>query len=177
MGRLRLACAARGRQRPGPGGAGLRRGSGAGRGPAPRHPLRHADGQGRALPGAAREEPFHPRRSARVAAGPSHPGRIATPGARPAMNMPLATPKPRPTTSAMIASIAAEGQRVQAAPFGKALVELAASRPDVVGMTADLAKYTDLHLFAQAHPERFFQDRKSTRLNSSHLVISYAVFC
>src|SRR5688500_19492082 len=24
---------------------------------------------------------------------------------------------------------------------------------------------------------RFFQDRKSTRLNSSHLVISYAVFC
>lgn len=73
------------------------------------------------------------------------------------MNMPLATPKPRPTTSAMIASIAAEGQRVQAAPFGKALVELAASRPDVVGLTADLAKYTDLHLFAQAYPERFFQ--------------------
>ncbi|KAA9167283.1 transketolase family protein, partial [Delftia sp. BR1] len=73
------------------------------------------------------------------------------------MNMPLATPKPRPTTSAMIASIAAEGQRVQAAPFGKALVELAASRPDVVGLTADLAKYTDLHLFAQAHPGRFFQ--------------------
>jgi len=26
-----------------------------------------------------------------------------------------------------------------------------------VGMTADLAKYTDLHLFAQAYPERFFQ--------------------
>jgi transketolase len=26
-----------------------------------------------------------------------------------------------------------------------------------VGLTADLAKYTDLHLFAQAHPERFFQ--------------------
>mgnify|MGYP006189786951 CR=1 FL=1 len=45
------------------------------------------------------------------------------------MNMPLAIPKPRPTTSAMIASIAAEGQRVQAAPFGKALVELAAGSP------------------------------------------------
>src|SRR5256885_12876057 len=28
----------------------------------------------------------------------------------------------------------------------------------------------------QAH-FRFFKDRKSTRLNSSHLVISYAVFC
>lgn len=65
--------------------------------------------------------------------------------------------KPRLTTSAMIASIASEGQRVKAAPFGKALVEYAASRPNIVGMTADLAKYTDLHLFAQAYPERFFQ--------------------
>jgi len=65
--------------------------------------------------------------------------------------------KPRLTTSAMIASIAAEGQRVRAAPFGKALVELARDRPEIVGLTADLAKYTDLHLFAQAYPERFFQ--------------------
>jgi transketolase len=67
------------------------------------------------------------------------------------------TKKPRLTTSAMIASIAGEGQRVKAAPFGKALVELAQQRPDIVGLTADLAKYTDLHLFAQACPERFFQ--------------------
>ena len=37
------------------------------------------------------------------------------------------------------------------------MVELGARRPDVVGLTADLAKYTDLHLFAQAYPERFFQ--------------------
>lgn len=65
--------------------------------------------------------------------------------------------KPRLTTSAMIASIAGEGQRVKAAPFGKALVELARERPEIVGMTADLSKYTDLHLFAQAYPERFFQ--------------------
>lgn len=65
--------------------------------------------------------------------------------------------KPRLTTSAMIASIAGEGQRVRAAPFGKALVELARERSEIVGMTADLAKYTDLHLFAQAYPERFFQ--------------------
>jgi transketolase len=65
--------------------------------------------------------------------------------------------KPRLTTSAMIASIASEGQRVTAAPFGKALVAYAAEHPEVVGMTADLAKYTDLHLFAQAYPERFFQ--------------------
>ena len=69
----------------------------------------------------------------------------------------IAERKPRLTTSAMIASVASEGQRVKAAPFGKALVELAANRPEIVGMTADLAKYTDLHLFAQAYPDRFYQ--------------------
>ena len=69
----------------------------------------------------------------------------------------VAHSKPRLTTSAMIASIASEGQRVTAAPFGKALVEYAATRPEVVGLSADLAKYTDLHPFAQAYPERFFQ--------------------
>jgi transketolase len=73
------------------------------------------------------------------------------------MNTVTTPAKPRLTTSAMIASIASEGQRTRAAPFGKALVELAAQRPDIVGMTADLSKYTDLHLFAQAYPERFFQ--------------------
>ena len=67
------------------------------------------------------------------------------------------TRKPRLTTSAMIASIAAEGQRTKSAPFGHALVELARERPEVVGLTADLAKYTDLHVFAQAYPDRFFQ--------------------
>lgn len=65
--------------------------------------------------------------------------------------------KPRLTTSAMIASIASEGQKVRAAPFGKALVELGHTRQDVVGMTADLSKYTDLHLFAKEFPHRHFQ--------------------
>jgi transketolase len=73
------------------------------------------------------------------------------------MSTTVAEKKPRLTTSAMIASIATEGQRVKAAPFGKALVEYAATRPEIVGLTADLAKYTDLHLFAQAYPDRFFQ--------------------
>jgi transketolase len=67
------------------------------------------------------------------------------------------TAKPRLTTSAMIASIAAEGQRTRPAPFGHALVEEAQKRPNIVGMTADLSKYTDLHVFAQAFPERHFQ--------------------
>jgi transketolase len=65
--------------------------------------------------------------------------------------------KPRLTTSAMIASIAGEGQRTRSAPFGHALVQLASERQDLVGMSADLAKYTDLHIFAQAFPQRFFQ--------------------
>src|ERR671939_997653 len=63
----------------------------------------------------------------------------------------------RLTTSAMIASLAAEGQRTRPAPFGHALARLAEVRTDIVGMTADLAKYTDLHIFAQAHPDRFYQ--------------------
>ncbi len=60
-------------------------------------------------------------------------------------------------TSAMIASIAAEGQRTKSAPFGHALVELAKQRDEIVGMTADLAKYTDLHIFRDALPARFYQ--------------------
>ena len=80
------------------------------------------------------------------------------------MSQDLIPKKPRLTTSAMIASIASEGQRVIAAPFGKALVELAQNHPEIVGMTADLSKYTDLHLFAQAYPERFFQMGMSEQL-------------
>ena len=65
--------------------------------------------------------------------------------------------KPRLTTSAMIASIAADGQKTKPAPFGHALVELARNRPDVIGMTADLGKYTDLHIFAKEFPDRYYQ--------------------
>ena len=63
----------------------------------------------------------------------------------------------RLTTSAMIASLAAPGQRTRPAPFGHALAALAETRPEIVGLTADLGKYTDLHIFAQAHPDRFYQ--------------------
>ena len=65
--------------------------------------------------------------------------------------------KPRLTTSAMIASIAAEGQKTKPAPFGHALVELARTRPEVIGMTADLGKYTDLHIFGKESPDRYYQ--------------------
>ncbi|WP_046865888.1 transketolase family protein [Microvirga massiliensis] len=65
--------------------------------------------------------------------------------------------KPRLTTSAMIASLAGAGQRTKPAPFGHALAALAEAKPEIVGLTADLGKYTDLHIFAQAHPDRFYQ--------------------
>jgi transketolase len=65
--------------------------------------------------------------------------------------------KPRLTTSAMIASIAGDDQATRPAPFGHALVAEAERRTNIVGMTADLSKYTDLHIFAQAFPKRYFQ--------------------
>src|ERR1700736_1571281 len=60
-------------------------------------------------------------------------------------------------TSAMIASFADPGQRTTAAPFGHALVAAAQEDERIVGLTADLGKYTDMHIFAQAFPGRFFQ--------------------
>ena len=42
------------------------------------------------------------------------------------------------------------------APFGKALLEVAERRDDIVGLTADLGKYTDILPFRDAHPDRFF---------------------
>jgi transketolase len=60
-------------------------------------------------------------------------------------------------TSAMIASFADPGQKTTPAPFGHALVQAARADERIVGLTADLGKYTDMHIFAQAFPERFFQ--------------------
>jgi transketolase len=57
----------------------------------------------------------------------------------------------------MIASFADPGQKTTPAPFGQALAALAEARPEIVGLSADLAKYTDMHVFRDAHPERFFQ--------------------
>jgi transketolase len=70
---------------------------------------------------------------------------------------PEAPTKAKPETSAMIASIAEPGQRTASAPFGHAMSRLAEENPLIVGLSADLAKYTDMHIFARSHPERFFQ--------------------
>jgi transketolase len=60
-------------------------------------------------------------------------------------------------TSAMIASFADPGQKTTPAPFGHALVKAAQADDRIVGLTAELGKYTDMHIFAQEFPERFFQ--------------------
>jgi transketolase len=80
------------------------------------------------------------------AAGAQRPGGVVRGGAAPKLR-----------TSAMIASLAGDGQRTRPAPFGHALAAVAAERPEIVGLTADLGKYTDLHVFAAAHPDRFYQ--------------------
>lgn len=95
--------------------------------------------------------------------------------------------KPRLKTSAMIASIAAEGQATRAAPFGHALAKLARTNGNVIGMTADLGKYTDLHIFAKGFPERYYQMGMAEQLlmgaaagfaheGAQPFVTTYAVF-
>ena len=95
--------------------------------------------------------------------------------------------KPRLKTSAMIASIAGEGQVTRSAPFGHALAQLAREKKNVVGMTADLGKYTDLHLFGKEFPERYYQMGMAEQLlmgaaagmaheGAQPFVTTYAVF-
>src|SRR2546426_8154899 len=57
---------------------------------------------------------------------------------------------------------------------GREVVDLPVQRPEKIVAPAVQRLLFVFHLQAAAHVSR---DRKSTRLNSSHLVISYAVFC
>src|SRR5246127_961489 len=97
------------------------------------------------------------------------------------------TQKPRLKTSAMIASIAGEGQLTRSAPFGHALAQLAREKKNVIGMTADLGKYTDLHIFGKEFPDRFYQMGMAEQLlmgaaagmaheGAQPFVTTYAVF-
>lgn len=70
---------------------------------------------------------------------------------------PRKAPDQKVATSAMIASLAAEGYDTVAAPFGEALIQAARKDDRIVGLSADLSKYTDLHVFANALPDRFYQ--------------------
>ncbi|APX33314.1 transketolase [Brachybacterium sp. P6-10-X1] len=60
-------------------------------------------------------------------------------------------------SGAMSADLASEGQRTVSAPLGHALVEAARQDERIVGLSADLAKYTDVHILRDAMPERFYQ--------------------
>ena len=49
-----------------------------------------------------------------------------------------------------------EARLTMDAPFGHALTEIARDREDIVALTADLGKYTDILPFRDAFPDRFF---------------------
>jgi transketolase len=48
------------------------------------------------------------------------------------------------------------GKTTVLAPFGYALAELGRERPEIVALTADMGRYSDILPFRDAHPERFF---------------------
>ncbi|MBI4024158.1 MAG: transketolase family protein [Verrucomicrobia bacterium] len=60
-------------------------------------------------------------------------------------------------TANLLATDPSSAAKTVAAPFGQALVAAAEREPRIVGLTADLGKYTDMHVFAQRFPQRFFQ--------------------
>lgn len=72
--------------------------------------------------------------------------------------VPSTEAKPQPGVTGNILSSDVYGaERTATAPFGEALIRVAEENPRIVGLTADLGKYTDIHLFANRFPERFFQ--------------------
>jgi transketolase len=60
-------------------------------------------------------------------------------------------------TGSMLTSDVAGGNPVADAPFGHALVAAAERNDRIVGLTADLGKYTDIHIFGRRFPSRYFQ--------------------
>ena len=65
--------------------------------------------------------------------------------------------EPRGRTHAMGEDEATAASRASVdAPFGQALAALGRERPEIVGLTADLGKYTDILPVRDAFPERFF---------------------
>src|SRR5215216_6226912 len=129
-------------------------GGGRGRGvdgQAPRRPPRHVERRRRAGPGAGGPVPRRPRGLPR-GAGPGAAGQgPAVGGRRPG---PPLRPSPSRTT----------GSRSWSGPTGSSSDRLGRLQPQ--GLGQELAGVGALG-----------PDRKSTRLNSSHQIISYAVFC
>ena len=67
------------------------------------------------------------------------------------------------------------------APFGHALVALGRKRSDIVGLSADLAKYTDIAPFRDAFPERFFNvgmaEQNLIAVSAGLAKTGHAAFC
>src|SRR5690242_20900863 len=77
------------------------------------------------------------------------------------------------TAACSVASLASPGVNLATALLGTA-----ATDPERVALVGPApVTYGELARRAAAVAERFARDRKSTRLNSSHMSISYAVFC
>jgi transketolase len=64
---------------------------------------------------------------------------------------------PAGVTGNILTSDVGGASQTAPAPFGHALVRAAEKDPRIVGLTADLGKYTDIHVFAEKFPQRFFQ--------------------
>lgn len=60
-------------------------------------------------------------------------------------------------TGNILTSDTGGASKTATAPFGHALVAAAEKNERIVGLTADLGKYTDIHVFADKFPDRFFQ--------------------
>jgi transketolase len=67
------------------------------------------------------------------------------------------------------------------APFGHTLAALARKRPDIVGLSADLAKYTDILPFRDAFPDRFFDvgmaEQNLIAVSAGLAKTGYTAFC
>ncbi|MBA3848350.1 MAG: transketolase family protein [Planctomycetes bacterium] len=60
-------------------------------------------------------------------------------------------------TGSILTSDTLGAARTATAPFGHALVAAGERDPRILGLTADLGKYTDMHVFAERFPSRFIQ--------------------
>jgi transketolase len=70
---------------------------------------------------------------------------------------PKTVPAQARVTGNILSSDTDGAEQIATAPFGHALIKAAEANPRIVGLTADLGKYTDIHLFAERFPDRFFQ--------------------
>jgi transketolase len=61
------------------------------------------------------------------------------------------------TVAMSVSEIVSETLPTVEKPFGHALIAVARQNPNVVGLTADLGKYTDIDIFGQEFPHRYFQ--------------------